>query len=85
MVFRERPEQDIQNLGYFRDGAREILQSLGTDDFGRVEDYSQHGRSKKCDVYLPTVENDHGSHDELYIKLQLHHGWLIIHSFHLQR
>jgi len=85
VVFRPGPERDIQNLRYFRDGAISVLLSLEAKDFHRVEDYSQQGVTKRCDVYLPSVENDFGSFDDLYIKLQFNYGWLIVHSFHLQR
>jgi len=72
-------------LGYFGDAATNVLASLGGSDFHRTEDYSHGGVTKKCDVYRPTVENYQGTFDELYIKVQLHSGWLIVHSFHLQR
>ena len=85
VVFRPSSERDSRNLGYFGDESTEVLVSLRDDDFHRTEDYSHGEVAKKCDVYLPTVENDQGSFDELYIKIQLHSGWLIVHSFHLQR
>lgn len=84
LVLRRGAERDSTNLGYFERDVAECLLSLTEENFLKTETYTHSARQTECDVYLINYAGPSGDADELYVKFSFN-GWVVVHSFHLQR
>ena len=84
MVLRPSAERDATNLGYFESEIKDCLLSLRINNFQKSETYTHKVRQTECDVYLIKYTGPAGAADELYVKFSFN-GWVVVHSFHLQR
>ena len=84
LVLRPGAERDSTNLGYFESDVRECLLALNEENFSKSETYTHNARQIECDVYLIKYTSPAGCADNLYVKFNFN-GWVMVHSFHLQR
>ena len=84
MVLRRSAERDSTNLGYFESDVRECLCALNETNFLKSETYTHNTRQIECDVYLTRYTGPAKRADSLYVKFNFD-GWVVVHSFHLQR
>jgi len=84
LVLRRGAERDSTNLGYFERDVAECVLSLTEENFLKSETYTHNARQTECDVYLINYAGPSGDADELYVKFSFN-GWVVVHSFHLQR
>ena len=84
LVLRRGAERDSTNLGYFERDVAECLLSLTEENFLKTETYTHNARQTECDVYLINYAGPSEDADELYVKFSFN-GWVVVHSFHLQR
>jgi hypothetical protein len=80
-----RVQCDVANLGYDLGEVCDCLQALHSDDFRHAERYD--GMRHWLDVYALAWRSSQGARDDLYIKLRLTDGCLVVslHSFHRNR
>ena len=64
--------------------SRSVLLYLKEENFLKSETYTHKARQSECDVYLIRYTGPAGNADELYVKFSFN-GWVVVHSFHLQR
>lgn len=81
---RPSAERDSKNLEYFIKDVTECLLSLNKENFLKSETYQHNAHQTVCDVYCIKFTGPSGTSDELYVKFSFT-GWVVVHSFHLQR
>ena len=84
VTLRPGAARDSTNLGYFLSDITECLGALTEKNFLKTETYTQNARQTECDVYLINYTGPAGDADALYVKFSFN-GWVVVHSFHLQR
>ena len=85
MILRRGAQRDSLNLRYYQEDINACLLELTEENFHKTETYkNQHARSKTCDIYLIKHKGPSGQVDDLYVKFTFT-GWIVVHSFHLQR